>query len=214
MEDAIQPYYSRKMDNWSIINSVEINNGKVFANGRLVHDTENDFTLASKELYKKYSKAYIKFFKMDALSKLGFLTAEILLKDFNLENIDMNEIALVVGNSNATKDTDLKYLQTMREQPSPAVFVYTLPNILVGEICIRHGFKGQNVFYISGKFDEEELYENIELLINNSTTDYVIGGWVDFINPNDYKSILYLIGKDSKSSKFAINNLKRLNNIK
>ena len=201
------------MDNWNILNSAEIINGKVFANGKLVQHIESDFKVASKELYKSCCKAYIKFFKMDALSKLGFLTNEILLKDFSLTNVNLNEVSLVIGNSNATKETDLRYFQTISDQPSPSVFVYTLPNILMGEICIKYGFKGQNLFFISEKFDEQELYENIKILINNSTTEYVIGGWVDYIDQRNYKSVLYLIGKDLKSSNFAKQKLKQLNHI-
>ncbi len=181
------------MNELNILYSTEINNGKVFVNGTIVQKLEGDFGVVSKQLYKKYCKPYIKFFKMDSLSKLGFLTAEILLKDFSLESIDLNEVALIVGNSNATKDTDLKYFETLNDQPSPAIFVYTLPNILLGEICIRYGFKGQNLFYISEKFDEDELFENIKILLKNSTTQYLIGGWVDFINIKDYKSLLFLI---------------------
>ena len=201
------------MNKWNILNTAEVINGKVFVNGKLDCQVEGDFIFASKELYKKYCKANIKFFKMDSLSKLGYLTAELLLKNFSTDSIDLNEVAMVVGNSNATKDTDMKYFKTIHDQPSPAVFVYTLPNILLGEICIKYGFKGQNIFYISEKFDESELLENVNLLINNSTSEYVICGWVDYINETNYYTVLFLIGKDSKSANFALENLKQLNHI-
>ncbi len=191
------------MNDLNILNSAEINNGKVLANGKPVENLENDFSIVSKYLYKKYCKAYIKFFKMDSLCKLGFLTTEMLLKDFDTESIGKNEVALAIGNSNSTKDTDLKYYETIKTQPSPAIFVYTLPNILLGEICIRYGFKGQNLCYISEKFDENELYENIKILLNNSTTQYLISGWVDYISETNYKSLLLLIGKNPKNCNFA-----------
>ncbi len=191
------------MNKPNILYSAEIVDRKVYFNGKLIEELEGDFGVVSKQLYKTYCKNYIKFFKMDSLCKLGFLTSEILLKDFDTGSTDKNEVAIVVGNSNSTKNTDIKYHETTKTLPSPAIFVYTLPNILLGEICIRYGFKGQNLCYISDKFDEKELYENIKILLNNSTTQYLIGGWVDYVNETNYKSVLLLIGKDGKNCKFG-----------
>ena len=55
----------------------------------------------------------------------------------------------MICNADASLDTDIKYLATTKELPSPSVFVYTLPNIMIGEICIRNHFKGESFFFIS-----------------------------------------------------------------
>ncbi|MEJ0079473.1 MAG: hypothetical protein WDM78_00555 [Puia sp.] len=48
---------------------------------------------------------------------------------------------------------DLKYAKTIRTGASPALFVYTLPNIVIGEISIRRHFKGENAFFVFKQFD-------------------------------------------------------------
>lgn len=34
---------------------------------------------------------------------------------------------------------------------SPAVFVYTLPNIMLGQVAIKHGLKGESTFCVPGQ---------------------------------------------------------------
>ena len=53
------------------------------------------------------------------------------------ENIRRRKQDLVLSNANASLDVDLKYAKTMQTGASPALFVYTLPNIVIGEISIR-----------------------------------------------------------------------------
>ncbi len=183
------------MTDINIINTVEIKNGKVIVNEKTLYQSESDFPVISKELYKEYLAPYIKFFKMDDLSKLGVICAEILLKDFDVENINKNEVALLMGNSNSTIATDLKYQETIKDQPSPAIFVYTLPNILMGEICIKYGFKGQNILYVSENYSQKELFENTQLLLNNSSAKFLISGWINFLNKDDYHAMFYLVKK-------------------
>src|SRR4029078_5462829 len=96
-------------------------------------------------VYKRFGIDYPKFYKMDNLSKLGFLATEILLNgNFDRNNYTANEVGIVFANANASLDADLNYWQSVKNIPSPALFVYTLPNIVIGEICIRNGFKGEN----------------------------------------------------------------------
>ena len=45
----------------------------------------SDFSDFTKDLYNQFKIDYPKFFKMDNLSKLAFLTSEILLKDKNCD---------------------------------------------------------------------------------------------------------------------------------
>ena len=189
------------MNNLNIINCAEINNGKVYVNAQIKHTLDRHFTIISKELYRIYCKGYGKFFKMDSLSKLGFLTCEILLKDANINNFNPSEVALVMGNSKSSLSTDIKYYETTNAIASPALFVYTLPNIVMGEICIKNGFKGENLFFVSEEYNENELNENIDIILKNSSTQYVIAGWIDFIDEENYKSVLYLIYRNYSAAK-------------
>jgi hypothetical protein len=50
-------------------------------------------------------------------------------------------------------DVDEKFEASRTELASPALFVYTLPNIMLGEICIRNQFKGEQMCTLSEQLD-------------------------------------------------------------
>jgi 3-oxoacyl-(acyl-carrier-protein) synthase len=145
--------------------------------------------------FQTLSIAYPKFYKMDRSSKLGFLGAEVLLKDIKLtEKYRPERIAVVVSNSNASLDTDLRYFDSTKTIASPALFVYTLPNIVAGEICIRQGIKGENAFFVFPKFNASQLYGYAEILMASGKTDACIAGWVDVLG-EQHDVFLYLLEK-------------------
>lgn len=181
---------------YSIIkNNSAIVNGKVYLKG---NQTES-FTSFMKKIYNKLKTHYPKFHKMDNLSKLGFLTSELLLSNKNMsKNYLEVEIGLVFSNHSSSLDTDKKFYSTIKsyEQyfPSPAVFVYTLPNIMMGEICIRNKFRGENAFFIMEKFDPEFIIQYSQNLINTGKIKCCISGWVELFSDN-YESVLFLLEK-------------------
>ena len=145
--------------------------------------------------FQTLSIAYPKFYKMDRSSKLGFLGAEVLLKDIKLtEKYRPERIAVVISNSNASLDTDLRYFESTKTIASPALFVYTLSNIVAGEICIRQGIKGENAFFVFPKFNASQLYGYGEILMASGKTDACIAGWVDVLG-EQHDVFLYLLEK-------------------
>ena len=58
----------------------------------------------------------------------------------------------------ASLDTDLKHQATIANPqeyyPSPAVFVYTLPNICLGEISIRHQLHTEGSFFVLDSYQQ------------------------------------------------------------
>ena len=134
--------------------SVTVKNKTVKRNGALYYSDESPEVEEFLANLYKFSKAkYPKFYKMDQLSKLGWLTAEILIDDeFKEQNYRTDEVGIVLSNASASLDTDIRYYESVADIPSPALFVYTLPNIVSGEISIRHGFKGENAFFIFAEF--------------------------------------------------------------
>ena len=104
------------------------------------------------ELYREYVKDYPKFFKMDTLSRLGFMAAELLLQAEGAERfVPREDRAVILANRSASIKNDKDYLETISEgnyYPSPALFVYTLPNIVTGEIAIRNKYLGETAFYV------------------------------------------------------------------
>ena len=175
---------------------VEIKKEQVWLNNELYfEDSSGDFGLFSKNLFKSLGIDYPKFYKMDNQSKLAFLAAEIILKDENTLN-ENQEIALVFANRNSSLDSDLKHQKSIQSTdeifPSPAVFVYTLANICLGEVSIRHHLKTENAFFISSNFDEDLLKKYANFLINKNKTKKVVLAWVDYLQ-EDYETKMYLI---------------------
>ena len=178
------------------MNKVEIKKEQVWLNDELYfEDSSGDFGLFSKNLFKSLEIDYPKFYKMDNQSKLAFLAAEIILKDENTLN-ENQEIALVFANRNSCLDSDLKHQKSIQSTdeifPSPAVFVYTLANICLGEVSIRHHLKTENAFFISSNFDEDLLKKYANFLINKNKTKKVVLAWVDYLQ-EDYETKMYLI---------------------
>lgn len=130
---------------------------------------------------------YPKFYKMDNLSKAGFLAAEVLLKN-QTNRYPGEKIAVVLSNAHASLDTDVRYANASRSVPSPALFVYTLPNIVAGEICIRHKIKGENAFFVSESFDAGLLATYVSLTKNDKLC---LAGWVDVMGEH-HDVFLYL----------------------
>src|SRR5690606_15764955 len=125
-----------------ITSHLTIQNNKVILDDKELFRSESeDFSAFSKEAYKHFEINYPKFFKMDNLSKLAFLGAEIILKKELLNDTD-NDIALVFANRSSSLDTDYILQKTITDKanyyPSLAVFVYTLPHIFMCVISIRH----------------------------------------------------------------------------
>lgn len=188
--------------NFTVLKKITINNNSVTINESEDYNFSNlsneKFSVVAKSIYKNYGINYPKFYKMDNLSKLGFLAAEILLKETAvLSKYKSEEIAVILSNESSSLDTDLKYQKTIDDRnnyfPAPAVFVYTLPNIVIGEICIRHKIKGENTVFISETFDKEFIFEYTEILFNTGKAKVCITGRIDYSYPDgNYYAEVYL----------------------
>ncbi len=167
---------------------------KLIKNGKpLFEDSSANMQEFFAAVYKYLEVQYPKFYKMDNISKLGWLAAEALLKDtFDKDKYKAEEVGVVLSNANASLDSDIKYMDSLKGVPSPALFVYTLPNIVIGEISIRNGFKGENAFYITPKFDATLIYDQVVTAMETSGLQACICGWVDVLK-NEYKATLYLV---------------------
>jgi hypothetical protein len=165
-----------------------ISGGKIIHDNNLVFESKSNTFL--KEAYENLLMDYPKFFKMDDLSKLCFLTAEYLLQNIDLSEINPEEKAIVVHNRNSSIISDRKFLQSCHDIPSPAHFVYTLPNVMIGEVCIKNKIKGENHCFISETYEHEFQFELIKNLLLNGNK-VCIHGWVDF-SENGYSSLLFL----------------------
>jgi hypothetical protein len=183
----------------------------VYTNGKAVFEPPSaegqDFLLS---VYQHTGVQYPKFYKMDNLSKLGWLACELLLRQgFRSADYRPEEVAVVLSNANASLDTDYKYFATVKDIPSPAVFVYTLPNIMIGEICIRHHFKGENAFFVFESFNAAFLAQYVHGLMKNGSARACICGWVDLLG-EEYKAALFLVEEAGGAMPLSAENINQL----
>lgn len=176
-----------------------IQENEIILNGETVFKVEpTSFSDFSKKAYQNFEMNYPKFFKMDSLSKLAFLGAEMLLNK-EIDATKENNIALLFANKSSSLDTDVKFQNSISDKenyyPSPAVFVYTLPNICLGEISIRHQLKSENSFFIFEAFNPVFMANYANVLLSTKKADKVLCGWVEYYN-EEYKAFLYLVGTE------------------
>jgi len=184
---------------WYISEYCSIRNGIVSKNGEPYYKDNSANTIKefAKGVYKYMNLAYSKFHKMDELCKLSFLAAEVLLADFKSIPEDT---ALVLSNAASSLETDRKHQQSINGDEkfaSPAVFVYTLPNIMMGEISIRHQLKSENAFFVSQKFDTSFIDTYSRILLDTGKASSVICGWVD-LDSNKYDVFLAFVAAEGK----------------
>jgi hypothetical protein len=190
-----------------------ITRNKIFKNGQLVFEQSGTSEEFLNAVYAHFKISYPKFHKMDQLCKLGFLTTELLLKDTgHAEKYGDTETGLVLSNANSSLDVDLKYVKTIQTGASPALFVYTLPNIVIGEISIRWHFKGENAFFVFKQFDGNFIEKYVSGLFENNLIKNCICGWVDILK-EDYRALLFLVETTGpeKVMTFTADKLNQLN---
>lgn len=135
-----------------------------------------------REEYHQLGSPNMKFFKMSDLCKAAYVAAENLVISTDLKARYLpTEVAVILSNSSASLDTDMEHQRILQEHlpegTSPAVFVYTLPSVAAGEICIRHKFQGDNTFFIDKDSVFAETYAR--LLIEKGYAKAAICGWCD-----------------------------------
>jgi hypothetical protein len=150
-------------------------------------------------VYQHFRINYPRFYKMDNLSKLGWLASEILLSGHTPGARRPEDIGILLTNANASLDTDLKYYETVKDIPSPSLFGYTLPNIVIGEICIRNNIKGESSFFVSPGFDADFIGGAVGILLDTGILEACICGWVDLLG-EEYTAVLFLVEKISNES--------------
>ncbi len=195
-------------------------------NGISINHAEQGNALLT-ELYRAYIGDYPKFFKMDTLSKLGFVASEMLLKDEGKERfVSREDRAVVLFNKTASLQADTNYQATIQDPenffPSPAAFVYTLPNIVTGEIAIRNKYYGETSFIVVESCDAHIMARQLMNAFQDPMTQSILGGWLDCNDENHFEARLFLVEKqqfnntESLESALIANleipTIKRLNN--
>lgn len=179
-----------------IVKEITIEQGRVMLNNsQIFKDETTDLGSFLKALYKHLDLKYSKFFKMDSLCKLGLLACELILDNEKVEK-ESDSVAMVFANASASLNTDVKYQKTIADIPSPAVFVYTLPNIVIGELSIKHKFYGEHMFFVQPEYNKEILLNYTDVLFKTTATKYALVGWLDVDHCSNYSARLMLCKKE------------------
>lgn len=166
-------------------------------------------------LYKQMIGDYPKFYKMDGLSRLGFVASEILLnaekgetdkerkneeekkkqeerKEEEIKNLE--ERAIIFFNHSSSIASDRNYKESIKDKdnyfPSPSIFVYTLPNIVTGEIAIRNHFHGETSFFILPDKDEKMMEEILQASCRDGQSKSFLTGWIDYEDERHFEAEL------------------------
>ena len=153
-----------------------------------------------KTLYHQYVGDYPKFYKMDGLSRLGFVASELLLQAEGAERfVACEDRAVIFFNHSSSICADRQYLETIVDPancfPSPSVFVYTLPNIVTGEIAIRNGYHGETSFYILPRCDEQMMQQILQASCLDPATRSILSGWIDYEDDTHFVADLRILNK-------------------
>lgn len=154
-----------------------------------------------KQIYKALAIEYPKFYKMDLISQAGFLGSELIKKVNPLSAYADDEVALLFGNKQSSADTDIRFQESYLEKktPSPSLFVYTLPNIVLGEIAIRNKWYGENMFVVLPKFTPE-FFVRYSTILMQSGAEAVLGGWLSILE-GKVEVFMFLIEKAGENGK-------------
>jgi hypothetical protein len=177
-----------------------INKSKVSLNGRdLITTPYQSVTELLSHLYKSLEINYPKFHKMDVQSKLGIIASELLIREEKeFAGSEKNRIALVFSNKASSLESDRQHARSISNKneyfPSPSVFVYTLPNIVAGEIAIRHKITGENAFFISNEFDAQLMTNYVDILFNSTSTGQAMAGWLN-VDEDECQAFVYWVKK-------------------
>ncbi len=179
-----------------IMHSVEITPSRVTIDGREC-PIEGEGADILTWIYKNHIGSYLKFYKMDRLSQLGFVASELLLAQEDPRKGPCTDRAVVLFNHSSSVCADRAFAQTIVPgedyYPSPSLFVGTLPNIVCGEIAIRHGYHSETSFYIMSEKDESMINKVIQSTFLDKTVHSMVTGWVDYQDDENFEAKVMII---------------------
>lgn len=134
------------------------------------------------EIYKEKLDDGPKFYKMDIFSRLTYVATTLVSRD-SISKYDPTRVAMVIFTLNGSVLADRKHLSTFSNPdefyPSPAVFINTLPNVVLGEIAARSNIKGETTLVILPERNENTISTIVDSVLSRTNPQALICGWVD-----------------------------------
>lgn len=188
MPEAIDEYDSTVIEK---THTVRITPRSVEVDGHdLPQEKENAEMLT--EVYRKLAADYPRFYRMDLLSRLAFVAVELLGRTTGAKGLHGCDVMLF--NKTSSVMSDIKHQSTIHPGegffPSPATFVYTLPNIMVGEVAIHHNLTGSTFLCILPERDADAMHRVIRAHAHSNCG--IVAGWVDCSDENSFEAEISL----------------------
>ncbi|MBK8341147.1 MAG: hypothetical protein IPK99_14640 [Flavobacteriales bacterium] len=178
----------------NVIAHSRLKGGVLSADDRELLRAQGSMENVFRECYKELAMDYPKFHKMDAPSKLAVLVTEPLLQRARQEGADLENRMGLIGMSHCgstVTDEEHWAVRTETGLASPAVFVYTLPNIGLGEITIRHRIFGSSLCLLDHEPGTELIQRSIRVLHERDGMEWIVCLWSDiFADRYDARAVL------------------------
>ena len=118
--------------------------------------------------------------------------------------IPNDERAVILFNHHASIDADRNYLKSIADPqdffPSPSVFVYTLPNIVTGEIAIRHHYHGETALYVLDGKNQKLMEAILNATMEQDCIASAVTGWVDYEDEAHFEADMYVVCRKTNTS--------------
>ena len=148
------------------------------------------------QLYRQEVGDYPKFFKMDTLSRLGFLLTERLVAGEEGRFQPREDRAVLVFSREGCLANDRHYVESMKDFPSPSLFAYKLPNIVSGEISIRNKYAGETSAFVLEKYDEEAIFALVRQAFQDPVTQSAVVIWADCASDTQWDARGWLVNRE------------------
>ena len=156
--------------------------------------------------HKEQLGDYPKFYKMDPLCKLGILASELLLNRESAEKgttrfEPREDRAIVFFTRSGSMADDRAYMETITDPenyyPSPSIFVYTLSNIVTGEVALKNHYYGETSCFILEEPDETLMLRIVRTTFQDSGIRSVLAGWLEFEDESHFEADLRIYNRQS-----------------
>jgi len=147
------------------------------------------------QLYKTRIADYPRFYKMDALSRLGFVASELLLQAVDCERfVAREDCAVILFNRHASTAADRRFLASLSDDadaaPAPSAFVRTLPNIVCGEIALRNKWHGETNFVVLPERSEQQMLQVVSATFADNALAEAVTGWIEYEDSQHFEATL------------------------
>lgn len=198
-----------------ILHYVHILPSSVLLDGTRIELEGSGMELLS-QLYRSYVKDYPKFFKMDLLCKLGTVASEMLLYGEEKRFVPREDRAVLLFSRSGPLSDDRNYQKTIADGdyfPSPALFVYTLANIVTGEIAIRNKYEGDTTAFELEDFIPRQIVDAVFEAFEDRITTSAVCGWAEAVDPERFEAFMMLVDSNSaEGDDFNAETIERLRN--